>query len=267
MGCVWVGAPESLCRPGLCLARACVPPNCRSDPGLGFDRHHRNQPESLTHRVTPRELAPVLPEPTDFCRLILLRHPELDPQFANRAVGGGDATLARRGQGQVLAWLELFEDVAITEVHAATQPQCADPGRALAAKQQISLLTDPRLEDQGMGRWQGRAWEDLVKEEGELVQGFFTNIAEAVPPEGESLGQAVERMYSWWQEVAPKGLGQTLAVVTSGAMLSGFATAMLGMRLSRSVSLALPHGGVGVLDCFGNGARIATWNPTFAGWR
>jgi len=34
------------------------------------------------------------------------------------------------------------------------------------------------------------------------------------------------------------------------------------MRLSRSVSLNLPHGGLGVLDCFGNGARIATWNPT-----
>jgi hypothetical protein len=50
-------------------------------------------------------------------------------------------------------------------------------------------------------------------------------------------------------------------VVTSGGILTGFAAAMLGMRLSRCVSLNLPHGGMGILDLFANGARIQTWNP------
>ena len=50
-------------------------------------------------------------------------------------------------------------------------------------------------------------------------------------------------------------------VVTSGTMLTGFAAAMLGMRLSRAVSLNLPHAGLGVLDIFENGVRIGSWNP------
>ena len=53
-----------------------------------------------------------------------------------------------------------------------------------------------------------------------------------------------------------------MVIVSSGAMVTGFAAAMLGMRLSRAVCLNLPHGGFGVLDVFANGARIATWNPT-----
>ena len=43
--------------------------------------------------------------------------------------------------------------------------------------------------------------------------------------------------------------------------LQELGAAMLGMRLSRCVSLNLPHGGLGVLDVFQNGVRIGSWNP------
>jgi hypothetical protein len=59
----------------------------------------------------------------------------------------------------------------------------------------------------------------------------------------------------------PGGVGKSLAVVLPGSLLSGFTAAMLGMRLSRCMSLNVPHGGLGVLDVFQNGVRIATWNP------
>ena len=68
-------------------------------------------------------------------------------------------------------------------------------------------------------------------------------------------------MLEWWTEVQPEGAGRTLAVVTAGGLLTGFAAAMLGLRLSRCVSLNLPHGGMGILDLFANGARIKMWNP------
>lgn len=209
-----------------------------------------------------RSITGVLPEVTDYCRLVLLRHPELEPSFSNLAVGDGAAKVGRRGQEQVLRWFTLFESLPFDAVHCADQPQSADSAGALAANQQLALAVDPRLNDQNMGTWQGRAWDEIVLEEGEAVQEFFTNFGDASAPEGESLGTAVERMYGWWTEVLPATRGQTLMVVASGAMISGFATALLGMRLSRSVSLNLPYGGVGVLDCFGNGARVATWNPT-----
>jgi len=207
-------------------------------------------------------MAGVLPEVTDFCRLVMLRHPELEPGSSNLAIGDGPASLGRRGQDQVLGWLAMLEKLPLDAVHCAEQPQSADPARALAASQQIPMEIDPRLNDQNMGTWQGQTWESLVQDEGAAVQEFFTNFGESAAPGGETLGSAVERMYGWWTDVLPSARGQTLAVVTSGAMISGFSTALLVMRLSRSVSLNLPHAGVGVLDCFGNGARIATWNPT-----
>jgi broad specificity phosphatase PhoE len=113
-----------------------------------------------------------------------------------------------------------------------------------------------------MGRWQGREWAEIVREDDGMVRTFFAEFGEAKAPGGESLGEATERMLAWWADTAPSVLGKALAVVLPGSLLSGFAAAMLGMRLSRCVSLNLPHGGLGVLDVFGNGVRIACWNPS-----
>lgn len=207
-----------------------------------------------------------LPEVTDFCRLVLLRHPELHPEHREVATGAGSAPLGRRGRSVVLRWLEVLEGVAVDRVYASDQSQSVDAAAAFAKVRGLQVESDPRLRDQDMGEWQGRRWEELARERPDAVREFFENYAEAAPPGGESLGQAVERMLTWWTERAPELAGRTIVVVGPGSLLAGFTAAMLGMRLSRSMSLYLPHGGLGVLDVFANGARLATWNPT-AMWR
>jgi alpha-ribazole phosphatase len=207
------------------------------------------------------EDAAVLADPTDFCRLWLFRHPEPDADHAQRATGDGPAELSRRGRAQVLRWLELLKPVALGEVWSSTQPQCTGPARAVAEAQQKEALADARLADQNMGRWQGRTWTDVMRDEDGAVRTFFAEFGDAKAPGGESLGDAVERMLGWWTERMPKVAGKALAVVLPGSLLSGFGAAMLGMRLSRCLSLNVPYGGLGVLDVFQNGVRIAAWNP------
>lgn len=208
-----------------------------------------------------RQDAAVLAEPTDFCRLWLFRHPELDRAHAERAIGAGPADLSRRGRAQVLRWLEILKPVAVAEVHSSPQPQCLGPARAIAEARGMDARPDDRLRDQEMGRWQGRSWTDVMRDEDGAVRTFFAEFGDSKAPGGESLGDGVERILVWWQETMPRVLGKALVVVLPGSLLTGFVAAMLGMRLSRCVSLNLPHGGIGALDVFQNGARIACWNP------
>ncbi|MEY3163090.1 MAG: hypothetical protein RIT25_3085 [Planctomycetota bacterium] len=208
------------------------------------------------------EDARVLTDPTDFCRLWLFRHPDLDASSASVAVGSGPAELSRRGRSQVLQWIELLKDVDVAEIHCSPQPQCHDPARALAQQRGIEARTHTLLRDQEMGRWQGRRWDEVMQTEDGAVRTFFSEFGDAKAPGGENLGQAVERVLEWWTDTAPSVLGKNLVVVLPGSVLSGFAAAMLGMRLSRCVSLNLPHGGLGVLDVFQNGTRVGTWNAT-----
>ncbi|HZN37571.1 MAG TPA: histidine phosphatase family protein [Planctomycetota bacterium] len=212
-------------------------------------------------RWRQRQDVPVLADPTDCCRLWLFRHPELDVPHSEIVVGAGPADLGRRGRAQVLRMLELCKNVKLAEVHCSPQPQCLGPARALAEAQELEARPDERLRDQEMGRWQGRRWSEIARDEDAAVRTFFSEFGEAKAPGGENLGDATERMLAWWVEWMPKVLGKSLVVVVPGVLLSGFAAAMLGMRLARSISLNLPLGGLGVLDVFQNGARVMAWNP------
>ncbi|MDA0372536.1 MAG: histidine phosphatase family protein [Planctomycetota bacterium] len=203
----------------------------------------------------------MLPEVADFCRLYLFRHPELAPEDAARAIGSGPARLGRRGQQAVVDWLKLLGRVDVHGVYAPDRPQCEDPAAAVAAAKGLEVVADARLRDQALGDWEGKSWDDVAREDPDRVRDFFQDFGEIQAPGGESLGQAVERFLEWWQEARLGQAGRTLVVVTSGTMLTGFAAAMLGMRLSRAVSLNLPHAGLGVLDIFENGVRIGSWNP------
>lgn len=205
--------------------------------------------------------ANVLADPTDFCRLWLFRHPELDAAHSDRAIGAGPADLSRRGRSQVLRWLELLKGVEVGGVYCSPQPQCHGPARAIGEAHQREAVAEPLLRDQEMGRWQGRTWTDVMRDEDGPVRTFFSEFGEAKAPGGESLGESVERLLQWWTKLMPDVLGKNLVVVLPGSLLSGFAAAMLGMRLSRCVSLNLPHGGLGILDVFHNGVRISCWNP------
>ena len=202
----------------------------------------------------------MLGEPVDCCRLWLCRHPELEPGQQGRAVGAGPAALGRRGRAQVLQWLQWLEGTTVHEVHCSQQPQCLEPAQAVARARDLEPKPHALLRDQEMGRWQGLPWDEVLQRDGDLVRAFFEAFGEARAPGGESLGEAVERALQWWTATAPHVLAKSLVVVLPGSVLSGFAAAMLGMRLSRCVSLNLPHGGLGVLDAYQNGVRIAAWN-------
>ncbi len=202
----------------------------------------------------------MLPEVTDFCRLVVCRHPELAPEAQGRVIGAGPAALGRRGQDTVLSWLRALASLRVDAVFSAEGPQCKDPASAIAASKGLEVATDERLLDQDMGAWQGRTWEEVAREDGERVREFFEELGERTPPGGESLGEAVERVLSWWGSVAPVLVGRTALLVAPGGLIAGYGAAMLGMRLSRSMSLGLPYGGIGILDVFANGARLSAWN-------
>jgi len=189
-----------------------------------------------------------------------MRHPELELGHAELAVGAGPADLSRRGRAQTLRWLELLKDVEVELVTSGPQPQCHDAARVIAEGKQREVVVDSRLRDQEMGQWQGRTWQDIMRDQDAAVRTFFSEFGDTAAPGGERLGEAVERMLEWWQETMPKVAGKNVIVVASGTVLTGFAAAMLGMRLSRCLSLNLPFGGIGILDAFENGVRICSWN-------
>jgi probable phosphoglycerate mutase len=194
-------------------------------------------------------------------RLVLLRHPELEASAQHQALGHRPAALSRRGHASQLEVLRRLADLGIDQVFTCDLPQAAELAIAIAKDRGLEAIHEPRLRDQEMGQWEGESWQELGQRDKVLVAEFFSNFSQVAPPGGESLTEALARVMDWWRELAPECRDQTVLVVANTPLLSGFAAALVGLPLRRSLALGLPPAGFGVLDVFGDGAVVRTWHP------
>ena len=126
----------------------------------------------------------VLDAKMSFDNNAMFRHPELDAAHSERAIGAGPADLSRRGRAQVLRWLELLKGVEVASIYSSPQPQCHGPARAIGEAHQREAAAEPLLRDQEMGRWQGRTWTDVMRDEDSAVRTFFSEFGDAKAPGG-----------------------------------------------------------------------------------
>ena len=124
----------------------------------------------------------VLPAVEDFCRLVLLRHPEVAPSHKDLVLGAGEAPLSRRGQERAVRWTKDLTGVAIDAIYCADVSQCSAAASVLARACQQDAQPDARLRDQNMGTWQGRTWNEVATEQPDAVREFFVQFGDFADP-------------------------------------------------------------------------------------
>lgn len=169
-------------------------------------------------------------------RLLLIRHPRPDvadgtcygrtdvaPQ-ADHLRETVDALRARwRGAGRA----------APAGVFSSPLQRCALVANALAGDAWPQPRFDPRIAELDFGRWEGRPWAQLPREELDAWRADITGVA---PPGGESLAALARRASAFVSDALPAtadpdaefvvvthvGVIQTLSRILRGQPLAGF---------------------------------------------
>ena len=169
-------------------------------------------------------------------RLLLVRHPK-PAVVPGTCYGATDVGVDPDDARALLARL-----VASLPRHAllASSPlrRCADLAHALADHGWPTPRVDPRLAEMHFGDWEGRAWDDIPRDE---VDAWSADVARYVPPGGESVEMLAARATRAVRElvagieggrgtassstliiVTHAGVIQTVTRTLSGAPLEGF---------------------------------------------
>lgn len=203
----------------------------------------------------------MLSDPSQFARIVLVRHPSLSERHRSLALGRGDAELSRRGRQYTLTLMRSLTSIHVHRIFSPPVSHCREVAEAFIRDRKLEVETNELLHDQGLGDWEGRTWDDLGRSDEAAVRDFFRDYGLIAPPGGESLADAVDRMLLWWNELAASVDGQTILIVAAAPILSGFAARLLGLSIRRAPALTLPAGAFGILDVYNDGAVIRTWHP------
>jgi alpha-ribazole phosphatase len=133
-----------------------------------------------------------------------------------------------RAADQVLAALG-SDHARFDIVWASPLARCAAPARAIAARLQAELRIDQRLREIDFGRWDGRPWKEIEREEPSLYAAWMRDWLTRPPPEGEPIAIFEARVAAWARDleatrrhllIAHAGVMRALRVIEGGVSWS-----------------------------------------------
>jgi len=135
-------------------------------------------------------------------RLLLLRHGECEGGAILR--GRVDVPLSEKGWRQMSAAVAAQATVC-HGIYSSSSRRCAEFAKAFAdslrEKGQNPHVSSPldvtlldSLQELDFGDWDGRTFEELYRQEGELLAAYWQNPWLAAPPQGESMASFEQRI-------------------------------------------------------------------------
>ena len=160
-------------------------------------------------------------------KLYIIRHGQTDWNIAKKIQGRQDIPLNERGHFQAQCLGKAMENRPITAVFSSPQIRAMETAIAVASPAGVPVIPVRDLMEINYGVWEGKAEEELLRDDRALYEAWWSHPAETAPPEGESINQVNERCRQAWKEIKPQLTGDA-AIVAHGGLLAHFMEQLLG---------------------------------------
>ena len=121
-------------------------------------------------------------------RIVLLRHPRADAP-PGLCYGRLEVGIGPDAPAEIAAALR--ETPPVTRVIASPARRCGALATALARRDGVPVLADPRLRELDFGRWEGRRWDAIDRAESDP---WAEDPMERAPPGGERFRDLLARV-------------------------------------------------------------------------
>lgn len=164
-------------------------------------------------------------------RLLLIRHGQTDYNVARLIQGAGvDAPLNDHGHEQAKKVGKRIADISIDYIYSSDQLRAAQTMQYIAEHHpHIEPSFNPLLRERSAGIFEGKHYK---------YYDFFRKIAVSAwqhfkPWGGESMTQLQKRVVNWYEEVKQKHHGETVVVVTHGAVINALSLHIMEKELNK----------------------------------
>jgi len=164
-------------------------------------------------------------------RILLARHGETVFNVEGRWQGQSDSPLTERGRAQARELARALVDEPAAAVYTSDLGRAANTAAAVAAVHNLPIQTDERLREIHTGEWTSKGRVEIDAGWPGGLKAWATTPSTYLMPGGESIHAAQARALGFFTERMPQHLGQTVVVISHGAV----AQAILINAMGRTV--------------------------------
>lgn len=158
-----------------------------------------------------------------------MRHPPVASAWSGRCYGRSDPKLGREGRAMAAGIVGRLADRVDLVVHSGARRASA-LAVAIAHCHGCPIGTDPDWLERDFGTWEGRTWNAIWRETGDLMDSMVTDPERFRPGGGETGLQLSVRATAAWLALPCTG---NVVVVTHGGPIAAVRTALAGAPLGR----------------------------------
>jgi probable phosphoglycerate mutase len=190
--------------------------------------------------------------------ILLIRHAahvELGRSLSGRR---RDVALSKAGLGQAAILADLLGTEPMTAIYSSPRERAWYTARDIAEPHALKVEIADAFDEIDFGLWTGMSFAELEDEPG--WADWNTARGSARCPEGESMGEVVDRAVDAIRDIARVHDGQTVAIVTHGDVIRGVVAHYLGLPLDRVISFDVDPASVSRIEVGAQGGRVRSVN-------
>jgi broad specificity phosphatase PhoE len=194
--------------------------------------------------------------------LILVRHGETMHNVARITQGWSDSELSELGRAQVQRLAERLAALKPTALYSSTLGRALSTAQAIADATGLEIIPMDDLREMNYGRWEGRAFLDIRREDEEIYKRWIVD-EDCRCPEGESHSDVRLRLERAFEQVNREQVNSERAVVVAhGTAIRIAAMALLQLPLMGALRLAQDNAAMNVFVRRNDHWILKVWNHT-----
>lgn len=144
--------------------------------------------------------------------LIFVRHGQSQSNLEKRFTGQGETPLTELGRQQAQNTAQFLKDYPIRAIYASDLSRAMDTAAPTAALHGLQVTPDPALREVFAGAWEGRLYEELMREFPESYGRWLQDLGHAHPDCGESVVDLAARVYAEVDRLLERHRGACIAL-------------------------------------------------------
>lgn len=189
--------------------------------------------------------------------LALCRHGQVEIGGRRRVYGKLPLNLSEQGQKEAHALsVYVSKMVHFDGIIASDLLRCRQMVDPIARELGLPVQWVPALQEQNMGDWEGKTWEELTIEDEKAVHRYWSDYVHARPTNGETFGEMSDRILSWLDKEWSNLAGKRWLVVAHAGTIRILLAHWMGTPLDQALRWAPKPGSITTISLAASGAVL-----------
>lgn len=196
-------------------------------------------------------------------RIIFVRHGQTIWNNLGKYQGHTDIPLSTVGIIQAQKTAQRLAKENIVAIYSSDLMRARQTAEIIGSKHNLAINYSKGLREINFGHWEGKTYQEIEKEDPQLLQQWIEDPEKLKIPDGETFSELRDRAFRVINDILAKHDQETVLVVAHGGTISTILCKVLGMDLKNMWQIKQSNSAISIIEFYDKKGIVTSFNDTY----